>query len=67
MDDNKFSYFEGFRDGLLDAAYFLQHLAENSPPEIKHITAEFKTISDTMRSKAEASYEFAKSIGQTQQ
>lgn len=67
MDDNKFAYFEGFRDGLLDAADFLRHLAENCPPEVKHLTAEFKTILDTMRSKAEASYEFAKSIGQTQQ
>lgn len=65
MDDNRFDYFKGFRDGLLDAADFLKHLAENSPQEIRHLTEEFKTISDTMRSKAEASYEFAKSIGET--
>ncbi len=64
---DKFLYFKGFRDGLLDASDFLQGLADNPPPEVKELVEPFKMIADTMRVKAESSLEFAKSFGETQQ
>jgi len=67
MDAKELDYFRGFNDGCKDVADFLDHLADNSPEELKEMTSHFKSIASSVRSKGEAALSMAQSLVETSQ
>lgn len=64
---DKLAYFKGWKDACYDVAGFLDHLADNSPPELKDITSQFRTIAESVRTKGDAGLAMAESFGETNQ
>lgn len=65
--EDKLAYFKGWKDACYDVAGLLDYLADNSPPELKDITSQFKDIAVSIRTKGDSGLAMAESIGETNQ
>lgn len=67
MSDEGIAYFQGFRDGLYDAANFLDNLSRTSSVGVRHFTKNFELIAQTMRHKGDVAAGVAESVGKPKQ